>query len=31
MVEAWKNADGSRSDTLIYATLRQEFTARSSG
>jgi hypothetical protein len=29
MVEAWKNADGSRSDTLLYAILRQEFTARS--
>ena len=28
MLEAWKNADGSRSDTLAYAILRREFTAR---
>jgi RimJ/RimL family protein N-acetyltransferase len=28
MLEAWKNADGSRSDTLMYAILRREFTAR---
>jgi RimJ/RimL family protein N-acetyltransferase len=28
MLEAWKNADGSRSDTLTYAILRREFTAR---
>ena len=26
MLEAWKNADGSRSDTLTYAILRREFT-----
>ncbi len=25
MLEAWKNADGTRSDTLVYATLRREF------
>jgi RimJ/RimL family protein N-acetyltransferase len=28
MVEAWKNADGSRSDTLGYAILRREFAQR---
>jgi len=28
MLEAWKNTDGSRSDTLTYAILRREFTAR---
>lgn len=26
MLEAWKNADGTRSDTLTYAILRREFT-----
>jgi RimJ/RimL family protein N-acetyltransferase len=31
MLEAWKNADGSRSDTLTYALLRREFTARTFG
>ncbi len=31
MLEAWKNADGSRSDTLTYAILRRDFTARVSG
>ncbi|MCU1398234.1 MAG: hypothetical protein JWN62_1343 [Acidimicrobiales bacterium] len=25
-VEAWKSADGTRSDTLVYAILRREFT-----
>ena len=29
MLEAWKNADGSRSDTLTYALLRRESTTRS--
>jgi RimJ/RimL family protein N-acetyltransferase len=28
MLEAWKNADGTRSDTLIYAILRREFADR---
>jgi RimJ/RimL family protein N-acetyltransferase len=31
MLEAWKNANGSRSDTLTYGILRREFTARISG
>ena len=25
MLEAWKNADGARYDTLMYATLRREY------
>jgi len=28
MVEAWKNADGTRHDALGYAILRREFSAR---
>ena len=28
LVEAWKNADHSRSDCLVYAILRREFAAR---
>lgn len=28
LVEAWVNADGTRSDTLVYATLRREWSAR---
>lgn len=27
LVEAWVNADGTRSDTLVYATLRREWSA----
>lgn len=30
MLEAWKNADGTRSDTLTYAILRREWRALSS-
>ena len=30
MLEAWRNADGTRHDALAYATLRREFTARAS-